>query len=158
MDGLTRPSGAGSTIEIDGETLILDAIGLKDWGVVEAHLLRLKRSSVLVAAHDASKDLPDDVGKRLRREAMDRVMQIQNVDGDEVVGWVTGTIDGIVFVLWHKLEGRYPGKFTLESLSQKMAAMTDAEQDAARAAMNQAGTVGAENFTTSPPQEAAGVA
>ena len=48
MDGVSRPSGAGVPFEFNGKTLIFEPLGLKDFGVIEQHLLSKQKNSMQI--------------------------------------------------------------------------------------------------------------
>ena len=69
MDGLARAAGAGTTVTVNGTTYLMGAMTLKDYGLVEQHLLTSRKSALDAIMPDLAK-LSEEDRKFLLKEAM----------------------------------------------------------------------------------------
>lgn len=125
MDGVARPSGAGVTITFGGETLILEALTLKDFGLIENHLLSQRQNPLLVV-RDVIGDLPPEMADKLLDKAYRDAKKMNEVAAEEVAEWID-TFNGMAFSLWLSLEKRYAGRFTLDNVLEIMEAISEEE-------------------------------
>lgn len=128
MDGLGRPAGAGLTIEFNGETLILSPLTLKDFGLIEQHLLS-KRTNPLEMVKQHLADMPIEVATALAKEAYNDARKMNVVPADEVGEWID-SFEGLVYCFWLMIRKEHGDKYSLEQITEVMDAMS--EQDLIR--------------------------
>jgi hypothetical protein len=127
MDGVARPSGAGVTITFGGETLILEALTLKDFGLIENHLLS-QRENPLMVVRDVIGDLPPEMADKLLDKAYRDAKKMNEVSAEEVAEWMD-TFKGMAFSMWLCLEKRYKDRFTLETVLDVMDSLDEEDLD-----------------------------
>lgn len=120
MDGLSRASGAGIPLQIciGGIThdVIMNPLALRDYGVLENHLLAKKRAECLSALGIAWNSLPKELADRAYKDAMEQQKSIKTIDPKELSQWID-THEGAGLALWIVLDRRYPGRFTRDQIT-----------------------------------------
>lgn len=167
MDGLGRAAGSGVPIEFGGETLILNRITIRDFGLIEQHLLKDRPNPIDAARKEAQQFILDAAG--LKDSAQDEFLRKQYIamaekimaDGlaaarksnvmkpQEVAEWID-TLPGLQFTIWLKLDQRYPGKFSMEKVGEIMEKLADGEVDRLKKLRDQAAGVDELGNSTGP--------
>lgn len=114
MDGISRPIGAAIDIELDGETIVLEPLRLRDLGTIENHL-RAKLPNVIALAAEAAKDLPAAQAEAIMDRAFIEARKIHNIPPEEVMAWIR-TIDGFAYSIWLVVDRVYPSRFPLDRI------------------------------------------
>jgi len=152
MDGLSRASGAGATVDWNGKSYRVGSFGLEDWGAVEAHLIRLKRKQKMQVVIDLRDDLPADLWNEKYQEARREAELISAITPEEVMAWVD-TREGACFTLHLLLDRQYPGEFKLSDMLSFIHKMKDTEFDSMLLARDQAAGLDTPGNSTGQPTE-----
>jgi len=135
-DGIAGPTGAGVPVEFGGETLILDPLTLKDFGLIERHLLR-RRKNPLEVVREAVKDLPPDLAEKLLERAYEDAKKESVIPASEVVEFLD-SLEGVAFSYWIMFEKRYPGKFSIDQCLDIMQGLSEEELEERKRARDEA--------------------
>lgn len=127
-------TGIGPTIRLCGETVILRALRLRDYGLIEAEILR-RRGNPFDLFRDVCRVLGSD-RRHSTVEARNRVPHTlfedlffeierrwRHVSFCDLDAWL-GTWPGRLFVLWLMVQSANPQRYTLERV-QRLAATSD---------------------------------
>jgi hypothetical protein len=106
MDGLGRTSGAGKTITIGGKDFFLEPLTLRDFGVVEQHLLS-KRPNPLKIVGEAAKDMPPEIAEQMFKAAYEDAKKGANVTTAEVTHFLD-SFDGMSYTMYLMLRKKQP--------------------------------------------------
>ena len=125
MDGVARAAGSGVSIEFNGRTLILAPLSLKDFGLIENHLLS-QQLNPLDLVKVVVKDLPPELAAGLLRDAYKDAKQMNMISAAAVAEWID-TFDGMAYTMWVCLNKTYPNEFELADVVQIMQELTEDE-------------------------------
>ena len=152
MNGLGKAAGAPVTFNFDGQTYLLGPFGLRDFGVVENHLLRQKRNQRQQMTLDIKESLVSaGIWESEWQEAKAAADKITEIDAQEVFRWLD-TRQGIAFTLWVMLEKHCPGKYTLQDVEDKITAMATEHVENLKASRDQAATLDQPNPSHPAPR------
>ena len=122
MDGLSRPSGSGVPITVEGKTLYLAPLVLSDLGEMENHLLAEKQKrnpfAELRKELAGTPDMPDGDREFLLTLAYQDHKRKNFVALGEMQDWMDSR-EGMIYSLWICLRKNYPEDFkTLEQAAE----------------------------------------
>lgn len=126
MDGLGRAVGAGVTLKFGEREIILEPLTLRDFGLIEQHLLSQRRSP-LDLVKDVVRDLPPELAKSLLEQAYEDAKKGNTISPQEIAEWID-TFDGMAYSLWLSLEKRYPGEYQLTDVHDVMQQMMESDE------------------------------
>lgn len=123
-DGIARPAGSGTTIELGGKTLILEPLTLKDYGLVENEYLKRKPNPIEVVAK-AAEHLSQEMYDRLLDRAYKDATKVNKATPEEVADWIDSR-EGIIFTVWIMLRKSYP-EMSMEDVEATVGSMAEDE-------------------------------
>lgn len=116
MNGLSRASGAPVPITFAGKKLLLDPLGLRDFGTIENYMLDARPNPLEVVAATVQKF--DDSGnhklaEKLLERAYEDAKKNNKIPPEEVAAWID-TVEGVGFTIWLSLSKRYGSEYPME--------------------------------------------
>lgn len=124
-EGLARVAAGSVPVFFDGQTLLLDPMTLHDFGTIEQHLLS-KRTNPVEAVKPLLDGLNIEVQKHLLDLAYADLRQNTTIAFDELSRFLM-SVDGVSMSLWLGFNRSYPGKYTLERVTEIVNSMTQDE-------------------------------
>jgi len=118
MEGISRPAGAGPTVDFGGEKLQVSGRTLRHWGEIEAQILAQRGDPFDgIASMVNSFTGRKDVLQLVVETAFDKARSWRFVTAEEVGAWFNEW-DGICFSIWLSLRDNNPEKITLDYVTQ----------------------------------------
>lgn len=153
MEGVSRPAGSGVPIEWKGETLVLEPLGLKQWGEIEQYLLKQKPDPIKVAARIKKElgPLAPETEEKLTAEAYRDARQGNYATEQEVMTFARSQ-QGLAFCFWLCFERRYPGRFKLQETTEVIDSMSPQELEEKFNELLQASGLDQRGNSTGPPR------
>jgi hypothetical protein len=116
-----------------GETVILPGMSLEDYGVVENHLLNLRRDQLIEVGAKMCASLKerglDDLAEAELSLARQDAREVRSIPHEEAEAWMN-TYEGAAFTIWILLDRSHPGKYSLEQCRQAIAEKAKANANA----------------------------
>lgn len=106
MEGMARAIGAGTIIELEGKSYVLNGLTLEDYGILRNYLLDLRRKAKVDFVMTLQGRVPDDVFNRHLDRAIEEAENMTDVPDAELDAWLS-TIEGGARSLWLCLSNRY---------------------------------------------------
>lgn len=107
MEGMARAVGAGTIIDFEGKSYVLNGVTLEDYGILRNFLLEQKRQSKIDFVLRLKGRIPDDVFAKHLDRAIEDGASMTDVKDEELDAWMQ-TVDGSARALWLCLNSRYP--------------------------------------------------
>ena len=117
------------TIDIDGETFELRKLGVRDLLSAKDEVIRTVRREKLKAIADLRDALPADLWQAEWDRAKAEAFAMTTVEMAVVKQWLD-TFDGMAFALHMAIQSKYPGRFTVTELRDKLYGIADAAREA----------------------------
>lgn len=135
-DGLGKAVGSGVPIVFNGEHLILEPMTLRDYGLIEQHIIQ-KRVNPVEKVRPMLDGLSDEAQKHLLSLAYADLKGSTTATLEESTAFID-SIEGVAFTLWILLNKSMPGKYTLPAVQEIVNAMTPEELSKVMNARDQA--------------------
>lgn len=119
MDGISRTSGVGGTITLEGTSYTVDGRILRHYAEIEAEIIKRRGNpfDLIRQAKDALKDSPEIVREFVSR-AFDEALKWRIVSVYDIGLFLEGTWSGTCFALWLAIRDNDRSKLTLEEVSR----------------------------------------
>lgn len=118
-EGLAEATGAGIPIRLFGRDLVLEPLGLEDFGVIENEM-RAKLPNLLRQVAECHDVLPKDVFNEKWSEAIAEARRLHRIPPDDVLAYTRNDIDGVSLAFWICLEKRYKGQFSRAEILKEL--------------------------------------
>ena len=105
-NGLNRAAGSPVSIEIGGQTYIMEPLTLRDFGTLEAEYLKNKPNPLKQVA-EAKEFLNDEDFQVLLTQAYRDAMEVNKATSEEIAQWLD-TPAGISFSAWISMRKNHP--------------------------------------------------
>ena len=147
-EGMSRVAGSGIPIHFDGVDLVLPALNIQDYGVVEQHILS-NRINPIEAIKSHLNGLSPEAQNHLLSLAYDEFRNNTTVSLPELSSFLSSR-EGTALSLWLLLERAKPGKWTRARVKEILESMTD--EDVTRLLLSRDQAAGVDDLGNSTGQ------